>query len=158
MDKVVKYAEEEQKRRDAVAKDHQGQGERDKIRVVRVSDLCVSHSPWHLVAVLANIVMSLVFRDQQRGENALLKSDLLDGIVLRPGDLRDTTRNETTTSLQVDLSGSLPEPAYVDRDDVASLAALLATSDLRFHHPLNTKIFLLSEMTYKLIVRNDIKL
>jgi len=82
-----------------------------------------------------------VFRDQERCENLLRGSEVVDSIVLRPGDLMEGDRNDTTTSLQVDISGSLPEPAYVGRDDVAALATLLATtSSLDFQPNDNNRI------------------
>merc|ERR1719162_1365860 len=103
----------------------------DRIRIVRISDLCVAKPPWHLVTLLTNIGRSLVFRSQERAEKLLLRSGIVDTIVLRPGDLTNEIRNQTTTSLQVDVSGRVPDPAYVGRDDVALLTTILATSDLR---------------------------
>jgi len=127
--------EVEHRRRVADAKRSEEEDEDDttttkveKIRIVRISDLCVTHPPWHLVTVLTNIGRSLVFRDQERCENLLRGSEVVDSIVLRPGDLTSQARNDTKASLQVDISGSLPEPAYVGRDDVAALATLLATT------------------------------
>ena len=39
-------------------------------------------------------------------------------------------QNETTTTMSVNIDGKLPSPVYVGRDDVASLATLLALSEL----------------------------
>ena len=102
----------------------------DRIRIIRISDLCVANPPWNFVTVFTNIIRSFVFRSQERCEKLLQKSKLVDTIVLRPGDLVDDVRNETTTALQVDIDGYLPSPSYVGREDVAQLATLAALSNL----------------------------
>jgi hypothetical protein len=134
----------------------------DRIRIVRITDHCLANPAWDVVNVLTNVFRSLVFRYQEKCEKLLSKSDLVDSIVLRPGDLLDDLRvssnvvenllccilgvsklvshyftfhvlsiqNETTTTMSVNIDGKLPSPVYVGRDDVASLATLLAVSDL----------------------------
>jgi hypothetical protein len=66
------------------------QGER--IRIIRISDLCVANPPWDIVSVFTNIVRSLVFLSQEKCENLLQSSDIVDTIVLRPGDLVNERR------------------------------------------------------------------
>lgn len=132
----------------------------DRIRIVRITDHCLANPAWDIVNVLTNVFRSLVFRYQEKCEKLLSKSDLVDSIVLRPGDLLDDLRvssnvenllccilgvsklvshftfhilsiqKETTTTMSVNIDGKLPSPVYVGRDDVASLATLLAVSDL----------------------------
>jgi len=109
-------------------KKNQKQG--DRIRIIRISDLCVANPAWDVVTIFTNIMRSLVFRSQERCEKLLMKSDVVDTIVLRPGDLVDDIRNETCTSLQVDLDGFLPSPCYVGREDVAEVATLASLSTL----------------------------
>ncbi len=102
----------------------------DRIRIIRISDLCVANPPWSFVTVLTNIMRSLVFRSQEQCEKLLLSSDIVDTIVLRPGDLVDEKRNQTITSLEVDVDGYLPSPCYVGRKDVADFATVAALSKL----------------------------
>lgn len=102
----------------------------DRIRIIRISDLCVANPPWSFVTVLTNIMRSLVFRSQEQCEKLLLSSDIVDTIVLRPGDLVDEKRNQTITSLEVDVDGYLPSPCYVGRQDVADFATVAALSKL----------------------------
>ena len=64
----------------------------DKIRIVRISDLCVANPAWDFLTVLTNIGRSIVFRYQDRCEKILDDSKLVDTIVLRPGDLKDEER------------------------------------------------------------------
>ncbi|GAX13417.1 hypothetical protein FisN_34Lh016 [Fistulifera solaris] len=93
-----------------------------RIRFVRISDLCLQQQPWHFVPLLTNIMHSMVFRYQDMTEQLLQSCNLIDTIILRPGDLSDDERNVNTTGLQVDPSGRLPSPSRVGREDVASLA------------------------------------
>jgi len=102
----------------------------DRIRIVRITDHCLSNPAWDIVNVLTNAFRSLVFRYQEKCEKLLSKSNLVDTIILRPGDLLDDLRNDTTTTMSVNVDGKLPSPVYVGRDDIASLATLLALSDL----------------------------
>ena len=64
----------------------------EKIRIIRISDLCVSNPAWNLVTMITNIALSLVFRYQEKCEKLLEASSLVDSIVLRPGDLMDAER------------------------------------------------------------------
>jgi hypothetical protein len=102
----------------------------EKLRIVRISDHCLAHQAWHIVNVITNIFRSMVFKYQEKCEKLLSSSKLVDTIILRPGDLVDDIRNETTTTMSVDIDGKLPGPVYVGRDDVASLATLAAISAL----------------------------
>jgi hypothetical protein len=117
MKKVLALAETEQLRRDAILKENnQEQAEikksalqlgfinnpdghtkadnntRDRIKIIRISDLCVASPPWSFVTVLTNIFRSVVFQSQDMAEIILERNDLVDTIVLRPGDLRDDIR------------------------------------------------------------------
>lgn len=104
--------------------------EADKLRIVRISDHCLANRAWDVVNVFTNIFRSMVFLHQDKCEKLLSASKLVDTIILRPGDLMDDIRNETTTTMSVSIDGKLPGPVYVGRDDVASLATLAAISDL----------------------------
>ena len=64
----------------------------EKIRIIRISDLCVSNPPWNLVTMITNIALSLVFRYQEKCEKLLEASSCVDTIVLRPGDLMEAER------------------------------------------------------------------
>lgn len=146
--KVLEYCEEAQRKRNRewriwenherrrASKNKQDEytvnenGKADRIRIVRISDHCLANPAWDVVNVITNAVRSLVFRYQEKCEKLLSRSTLVDSIVLRPGDLLDDVRNETTTTMSVNVDGKLPSPVYVGRDDVASLATLLALSDL----------------------------
>lgn len=129
--KVLGYAEREQLRREAIAaalaeEDDSKPKTNSRIRFVRVSDLCVTQKPWEFVPLLTNALQSMVFRYQDMTERLIEESTLLDTVILRPGDLVDEDRDDSTTSLQVDPSGKVPSPARVGRDDVAALAVASA--------------------------------
>ena len=64
----------------------------ERIRIIRISDLCVSNAAWNLVTMITNIALSLVFRYQEKCEKLLEASSLVDSIVLRPGDLMEAER------------------------------------------------------------------
>jgi len=102
----------------------------EKIRIVRITDHCLANPAWDVVNVITNIVRSMVFRYQEKCEKLLSSSNLVDSFILRPGDLVDDIRNETTTTMSVGVDGKLPGPVMVGRDDVATLATLAAISDL----------------------------
>jgi len=107
------------------------QTKNDKIRIIRISDLCVANPPWDFVTMLTNIVRSQVFKYQEKCEKLLMSTNVLDTIILRPGDLVDEERNLNTTSLQVNMDGSsLPLPCYVGREDVAQLATIASLYEL----------------------------
>lgn len=147
--KLLEYAEEEQRRRNKIwrsweasrsvddSADEESMKKVDKLRIIRISDLCLAAPAWNFVTVMTNICRSLVFRYQEKCEKLLLSSNLVDVIILRPGDLIDDVRNETSVSIRVDIDGSLPLPVEVGRDDVASLSCLAALSDLDTNY--NTK-------------------
>jgi hypothetical protein len=65
---------------------------RDRIKIIRISDLCVAHPAWSFVSVLTNIVRSVVFQSQDMAEILLEQSELVDTVTLRPGDLCDENR------------------------------------------------------------------
>ena len=97
--KALDCAEREQKRREAViqAKDDRGEyrpreSPPQRIRFVRISDLCLSKQPWELVPIVTNTLQSVVFRYQDMAERPLEESEYVDTVVLRPGDLTDEER------------------------------------------------------------------
>lgn len=141
--KLIQYAEDEQVRRNQLWRSWEsskGVDESvdddtylknvDKLRIIRISDLCLAAPAWYIVTVITNIFRSLVFKYQEQCEKLLFSSNLVDVIILRPGDLVDQVRNETTTSLRIGIDGTLPLPTEVGREDVASLSCLAALSDL----------------------------
>lgn len=138
-EKVEEEMVEEALRRGLVYEREEAEHERgvgvDRIKIVRISDLAVTSKPWGVVPVLVNMARSLVFRYQDRSEQILQESTVLDTIILRPGDLVNEERNETTTSIQVDSSGVLPYPAIVSRTDVAAVAASAALTRPDGTHP-----------------------
>jgi len=93
----------------------------DRIRFIRISDLCVAKSPCSFVPIFTNALLSMVFRYQDMTERLLEESPFIDTIILRPGDLTDMERDLETTALQVEEKGTLPYPAVVGREDVAAL-------------------------------------
>lgn len=131
--KALAFAEREQLRREAAAADADDTTKPStpvpRIRFVRISDLCVAQQPWHLIPVLTNAMHSMVFRYQDMAEKILEASNVIETVVLRPGDLVDEERDVNTTSLQVGVDGSVPGPARVGRDDVAALAVAAALFD-----------------------------
>jgi hypothetical protein len=133
--KALGYAEREQLRQEAaVAVDDDDDQEKDpkpvpRIRFIRISDLCVSHQPWHLVPIVTNAMYSMVFRYQDMAERLLGASRLVETVILRPGDLVDEERDVKTTSLQLDPYGFVPSPARIGRQDVADLAVAAAMFD-----------------------------
>ena len=64
----------------------------EKIRIVRITDHCLANPAWDVVNVMTNILRSMVFRYQAKCEMLLSSSNLVDTIVLRPGDLVDDRR------------------------------------------------------------------
>ena len=95
--KALELAEEEQKKREAAleAMDEEDRPKDNipqRIRFVRVSDLCLSKQPWDLIPLVTNAVQSVVFRYQDMAERLLEESSLVDTVVLRPGDLTDEER------------------------------------------------------------------
>jgi hypothetical protein len=132
--KALGFAEREQLRRQAAAAtlaETEGISVEEvfvpRIRFIRISDLCVSHQPWHFVPLVTNIMRSVVFRYQEMAERLLQDSPLLDTVIIRPGDLVDEERDGNTTWIQVCSSGKVPSPARVGREDVASLVVAAAT-------------------------------
>jgi hypothetical protein len=132
--KALGYAEREQLRREAAATafaEAEGIDMEEifvpKIRFIRISDLCVSHNPWDIVPLVTNIIHSVVFRYQEMAERILEESNVVETVILRPGDLVDDERDSNTTSVQVSASGKVPGPSRIGREDVASLAVAAAT-------------------------------
>jgi hypothetical protein len=64
----------------------------DRIKFIRIGDVNVGRNPWRLGNVLANVFRSVVFRYEDMGENLLKKSELVDTIVLRVGDVTGEER------------------------------------------------------------------
>lgn len=139
---VLNLAEREQLRREAAASALAACSDDDdavpddeelpvvpRIRLIRISDLCVAQPPWYFVPLLTNMLHSVVLRYHDMAEKALEASTLIETVTLRPGDLVDEERDCSTTSLQVDPSGCLPSPNRVGRDDVAALAVAAALFD-----------------------------
>jgi hypothetical protein len=136
--KVLLLAETEQRRREALAIsasiDSEGACTEQistvpRIRLIRISDLCVVQSPWYLVPIVTNMLRSMVLRYQELAEKAMEASTVIDTVTLRPGDLVNDERDITTTTLQVASCGSVPCPARVGREDVAALAVAAALFD-----------------------------
>jgi hypothetical protein len=132
--KALGYAEREQRRREAAAitlAEAEGLDLNEiyvpKIRFIRISDLCVGHNPWDIVPLGTNIFQSVVFRYQEMAERILQESSAVETVILRPGDLVDDERDVSTISVQVSATGSVPTPARIGREDVATLAVASAT-------------------------------
>jgi hypothetical protein len=87
-----------------------------------------------LVPLVTNIIHSMIFRYQSMAEKLMEASPLIDTITIRPGDLVNELRDEDTTSLQVNLKGTLPYPSRIGRDDVASIAVSAALFDFSNAH------------------------
>ena len=97
--KVLGYAEREQLRREAMMEALAEEDDSDsespevqRIRFIRMSDLCVTQKPWEFVPLLTNILQSMVFRYQDMTERLLEESKVLETVILRPGDLVDEER------------------------------------------------------------------
>jgi hypothetical protein len=132
--KALGYAEREQLRREAAATaiaEAEGLDLKElfvpKIRFIRISDLCVGYNPWDIVPLVTNIIHSVVFRYQEMAERILEGSNLVETVILRPGDLVEDERDVNTTSVQVSATGKVPSPSRVGREDVAALAVAAAT-------------------------------
>jgi hypothetical protein len=125
-----------------------------RIRLVRLSDLVVTQQPWHLVPLLTNAFRSMVVRYHEMADALVAASDLLDTVVVRPGELVDDERDEDLVAVQVQVDdyqlqnqtaaaaatlATAPEdvvttpscdwsPARVGRDDVAAVLAAVAVA------------------------------
>ena len=159
MQKIVYFAEQEQLRRQAaVVEDfdpsntigeHPKQSEHlptaskttsiPRIRLVRISDLCVAQPPWYLIPILINIFHSMIFRYHFMADQLLERCSHLDTIAIRPGDIVDDERDAATTSIQVNPSGSVPYPARISRDDTAEVVVAAALWNNRNHLGRNDK-------------------
>ena len=99
----------------------------DRIRFIRLSDLAVSRKPFYFIPLMLNTFNSMVLRYHEMAERLLQESELVDAIILRVGDFpNDEVENERDTqlaALQVEESGTVPYPALIGREDVASLLA-----------------------------------
>lgn len=127
--KILKIAESEQLRREAITADTELLKSTKRIRFVKISDLVCSQQPWYFVPLVTNIIHSMIFRYQSMAEKLMETSPLIDTITIRPGDLLDECRNEATTSIQVHLNGTMPYPSRIGRDDAASIAVCAALFD-----------------------------
>jgi hypothetical protein len=97
--KALGYAEREQIRRQAsLVADAEAQGvdpsnvQAPRVRFLRISDNSVAQPPWHFIPLVTNTMHSMVFRYQEMAENLLSRSELVDSVVIRPGDLVDDER------------------------------------------------------------------
>lgn len=95
--KVLGLAEIEQRRREAtISEEEDGKGKKkptqERIRFIRISDLCLSKQPWSFVPLVTNVIQSMVFRYQDMTERLIEESAVVDTIILRPGDLTDEER------------------------------------------------------------------
>lgn len=100
--KALGCAEREQRRREAaaaaLAENSKGDDESGqevsvpRIRFIRISDLACSQRPWYFVPLVTNVVQSVVFRYHEMAEQLLGSSNLVETVVLRPGDLVDDER------------------------------------------------------------------
>lgn len=124
------YATLDEDDEEAVRKRAEELSKIERIKIVRISDLCVAQKAWSFVPMVTNAFQSVVFRYQDMAERSLEESRVVDTIVLRPGDLVNAERNTTTTSLQVCSSGAVPTPARVGRADVAALAVAAALTNV----------------------------
>lgn len=128
--KILKLAENEQLRREAISADTDLlKTTTQRIRFIKISDLVCAQQPWHFVPLVTNMIHSMIFRYQSMAENLMEASPLIDTITIRPGDLVSELRDEATTSIQVHLNGTLPYPSRIGRDDVASIAVCAALFD-----------------------------
>jgi hypothetical protein len=146
MQKIIYYAEQEQLRRQAAVVDdfdssdvveevpkqrgHLPSATKKKsipkIRLVRISDLCVAQPPWYFIPLLINIFHSMIFRYHYMADQLLEQCSHLDTITVRPGDVVDDERDAATTSIQVDPTGIVPYPARISRDDTAEVVVAAA--------------------------------
>lgn len=126
--KLVHLAEREQERRNVLFQraqsDHDNQ-EKDcesaelmrrrrgknapprRIRFVRLSDLAVTQQPWHVVPLLTNALRSMVFRYHEMADDLVVRSRLLDTVIVRAGDLVDEERDEDEVGVQVQVDDYL---------------------------------------------------
>ena len=159
MQRIIYYAEQEQLRRQAAVEeasdqsnivgdipkrnDHRhGASKKSsipRIRLVRISDLCATQPPWYLIPILVNIFHSMIFRYHHMADQLLEKCSRLDTITIRPGDIVDDERDATTTSIQVNPTGSVPYPARISRDDTAEVIVAAALWNNRNHEVTKAK-------------------
>ena len=148
MQKIIFYAEQEQLRRqaamlddsdpstamgDVVQKQHSKEKTMPRIRLVRISDLCVAQPPWYFIPLLINIFHSMIFRYHFMTDQLLERCSYLDTIAIRPGDIVDDERDAATTSIQVNPTGIVPYPARISRDDTAEVIVAAALWNNRNH-------------------------
>jgi hypothetical protein len=173
--KVLQYAEKEQLRRDAAAiaasdtsdtgsntngRDMTNDEDYDinkselslppRIRFVRISDLVCSQQPWHIIPIVTNMIQSMVIRYHAMSEKLLQSSTVIDTITVRPGDLTDEVRDESTTTIEINPLGIVDCPSRIGRDDVAATvvaAALFDFTDNDSSLSKNDELFLEEEAT-----------
>jgi len=100
----------------------------DRIKFIRISHSIVGRNPFRLLTVFTNVLRSQVTRFEFLGENLLKESNLIDTIILRPGEVTDIERDSNNTLLQLCIDGDVPTPnlGLVGRDDIADLAVVAA--------------------------------
>ena len=147
MQKIIYFAEQEQLRRQATEMDDfdpstvtldihnptKQKKAKPKIRLVRISDLCVAQPPWYLIPILINAFHSMIFRYHYMADQLLEQCTHLDTITVRPGDIVDDERDSTTTSIQINPTGRVPYPARISREDTAEVVVAAALWNNRNH-------------------------
>lgn len=100
----------------------------DRIKFIRISNSMVGRNPFRILTIFTNVFRSQVSRFEYLGEKLLEESQLIDTIILRPGEVTDIERDCNNTSLQVCINGDVPTPnlGLVGRDDIADLAVVAA--------------------------------
>jgi len=93
-------------------------------RIVRLTGLSTGLSPFNPVSMLFNLLLSQSGKFHSLSEQALLSSGV-PCTILRPGGLSDgISSEEDEIGIEVSVvDRSIPPPARIRRDDVASLAA-----------------------------------
>jgi hypothetical protein len=172
MQKIIYYAEREQLRRQIAAIEEQTNKDSPnsvvdrsnnnhrctknesvaipRIRLIRISDLCVSQPPWNLIPILINIFHSMIFRYHHMTDQLLERCKHLDTIIVRPGDIVDDERDPTTTSIQVSSLGKVLYPARISRDDTAEVVVAAA-----LYNPNNNNVNQNDHRRYKSKIKSN---
>lgn len=115
----------------------------DRIKFVRISDVNIGRSPWRIGNILTNVFGSTTMRYEDMHERSLKRSELVDTLVLRIGEIVREERNTNNTSLQLSTEGVVPNPSVVGIEDVSELAAVASLTKFNVHdswHSNSTKI------------------
>ena len=115
----------------------------DRIKFVRISDVNLGRSPWRLGNILTNVFGSTIMRYEDMGERLLKRSELVDTLVLRIGEIVREERNTNNTSLQLSTEGVVPNPSVVGIEDVSALASVASLTNFNVHdywHSNSTKM------------------